>query len=126
MQLSTRFLVAVATTVALAGCARGTNTKASVAKSNAEPAIVETLEAKKPASPTVASQPGFENDLPRPDPGITGEGTAYESDVGEPRWRNNPGSYDDGTRPKRVTPPGNKNSIEGNRMLPPTTPGTEP
>jgi hypothetical protein len=122
MQLSTRFLCAVAATIALAGCANGATTQhaSRTAKTN-NPYI----EPKTPASPTVSSQSGFENDLPRPDRAITGEGTAYESDIGSPRWRNNPGSYDDGTRPKRTEAPSNQNSMQGNRALPPTTTGTE-
>lgn len=123
MQFSTRFLVAAAATVAIAGCANGaTNRPASRHATTAT-----YIEPKSPASPTVASQPGFENDLPNADRHITGEGTAYESDLGSPRWRNNPGSYDDGARPKRAAPPGNQNAIEGerDRSLPPTSTGTE-
>lgn len=122
MQLSTRFLVASAATIALVGCAPGATTQHA-----SRPTKTATTYTPPPksASAMVSSQPGFENDLPRPDPGITGEGTAYESDIGEPRWRNNPGSYDDGTRPKRTEAPSNQNAMQGNRSLPPTSSTTE-
>jgi len=114
--MSTRFLVAVAATITLAACGRANNQPA------AQPhATANWIEPKTPASPTVATQPGFENDLPSPDPGPS----AYESDVGEPRWRNNPGSYDDGTRPKRTEAPSNQNAIQNKRSLPPTQSGAE-
>jgi hypothetical protein len=122
MQFSSRFLVAAAATIALAGCTNGATTQPASRSARTTPSYIEP---KTPASPTVASQPGFENELPRPDPGITGEGTAYESDIGEPRWRNNPGGYDDGTRPKKVEGTSHQHAIEGNRSLPPTTTGTE-
>ncbi len=123
MHRTTGFLIAATAMIAIAGCAPGATTQhASRPSKTARSTYVEP---KTPASPTVASQPGFENDLPSPDPMLTGRGTAYESDVGEPRWRGNPGSYDDGIRPKRVEAPSNQNAIQRNRSLPPTTPGTE-
>jgi len=41
------------------------------------------------------TQKGFEDSLPPPD--ARGGGPATDSDIGAPRWRNNPGSYDDRT-----------------------------
>jgi hypothetical protein len=120
--MSTRFLVAIAATITLAACHNGATTRPAARPHH----TAAYIEPKTPASPTVASQPGFENDLPSPDPGITGQGTAYESDLGEPRWRNNPGGYDDGTRPKRTETPSNQNAIQNKRSLPPTTSVTEP
>lgn len=52
-----------------------------------------TREAKSGA--VYDTQQGFENDLPPPD--AVGGGPAVESDLGEPRWRGNPGAYDDRT-----------------------------
>ena len=110
--MSTRVLVAIAATITFVGCGRANNQPAVQPHASAN-----WIEPKSAASPTVASQPGFENELANPDQ----KTSAYESDVGEPRWRNNPGSYDDGVRPKRTEAPSNQNAIQNNRSVPPTT-----
>lgn len=123
MHRTTSLVLAAAAAAALAACGPGATTRHGTRTPKTTTA--NWIEPKTPASPTVASQPGFENDLPNPDPMVTGSGTAYESDVGEPRWRNNPGSYDDGVRPKRTEAPSNQNAIQRNPSIPPTTTGTE-
>ncbi|MBI2388706.1 MAG: hypothetical protein HYV09_03730 [Deltaproteobacteria bacterium] len=61
------------------------------------------------------TQQGFENELPPPD--AVGGGPAVESDIGEPRWRGNPGAYDDRTPTAR---PGMPQSLPAR---PPSTQG---
>lgn len=96
-------LAALAIALAVVGCARAPARSPNMAKA---PAV-----ALPPTSPNTAvrepkrgdvydTQQGFEDWLPPPD--ARGGGPAVDSDLGKPRWRNNPGSYDDRTTTGRA------------------------
>lgn len=68
------------------------------------------------AGPVYDTQKGFENGLPPPDGVGGGPVQGVDSDVGEPKWRNNPGAFDDGSRPKH-----RNQSDQNDHILPPDT-----
>jgi hypothetical protein len=93
-------LVAVA---ALIGCGHSAREAKSAGAANAPnatgggPAAVGNRAEEAPRTTTpYPEQRGFEDELHAPDAYGGGPKTpAVDSDVGAPRWRNNPGSYDD-------------------------------
>lgn len=102
------------------GCARETSNMAraprvDLAGASGGTAATPTREAK--SGPVYDTQKGFEDSLAPPDAVGGGPASATDSDVGEPRWRRNPGSYDDGSRPKH------RQSVQQNNehILPPDT-----
>jgi hypothetical protein len=83
------------------GCARGQSTNMARAPHVDLPRTTAAAPAREAKSgPVYDTQQGFENNLPPPDAVGGGPVQGADSDVGEPKWRNNPGSYDDGRRPK--------------------------
>lgn len=103
------------------GCARETAREVRAPRVEL-PATTSPSPAREAKSePIYDTQKGFENALPPPDATGGGPVQGVDSDVGEPRWRNNPGSYDDGKRPKTQAPTPRQQPTESNdeHMLPP-------
>lgn len=118
------FLVGAAAMLTAGGCARPQSSMARAPHIDlpATTAAAPAREAKSGA--TYDTQQGFENALPPPDAVGGGPTPGVDSDVGEPKWRNNPGSYDDGKRPKdgarRIQPnTSNKDMNDNEHILPP-------
>lgn len=106
-------IAALAIALAVVGCYR---TSASTHSPNVGRAPTVALPETPPSTAyrepkrgdVYDTQKGFEDQLPPPD--ARGGGPATDSDIGKPRWRNNPGSYDDRTTTGRArtsapTPP---------------------
>ncbi len=102
------------------GCARETSREARAPRVEVPAATTTTPAREAKSEPVYDTQKGFEDTLPPPDATGGGPVQGVDSDVGAPRWRNNPGSYDDGKRPK-TTPPPRQQPAESNdeHMLPP-------
>lgn len=103
------YLVGAVAALTIGGCARtpqSTMARAphiDIPASNASNAkTADTSDTKSGAA--YDSQSGFENALPPPDAVGGGPVPGVDSDVGEPKWRNNPGSFDDGKRPRSTNP----------------------
>ena len=115
-----RTTILCALTLAAFGCAR-------TASASRWPATFPRVDLPATTSPAPAreaktgpvydTQKGFEDGLTPPD---AKGGGPMDSDVGAPRWRNNPGSYDDGARPPKTAGP-RQNWLEHNddHVLPP-------
>jgi hypothetical protein len=109
--------------LAAVGCARETREiRAPRVDIPASTTVTPAREAK--SEPVYDTQKGFENGLPPPDAVGGGPVQGTESDVGEPKWRNNPGSYDDGKRPKAAPRTHNQDMHNNtdNHVLPPDQP----
>lgn len=112
-----RTTILCALTLAAFGCARQTSREIRAPRVDL-PATTSPAPAREAKTgPVYDTQKGFEDGLTPPD---AKGGGPMDSDMGAPRWRNNPGSYDDGTRPETTTPP-RQNWLERNHdhMLPP-------
>lgn len=93
--------LSIAGLLAMAGCGRTSSEPARSANIHRAPSVAlpettpNTAVREPKRGDIYDTQKGFEDELPPPD--ARGGGPANDSDVGAPRWRNNPGSYDDRT-----------------------------
>jgi hypothetical protein len=106
----------------LLGCARETR-EVRAPRVDIPASTTQTPAREAKSEPVYDTQKGFENALPPPDAVGGGPVQGTESDVGEPKWRNNPGSYDDGKRPKATPRTHNQDMhLNDNHVLPPDHP----